>query len=48
MCKGPVRENSIYCSDDCIRKHSQHAISQLMSDGNRKVKFKKYLVYTLD
>ncbi|KAK6618097.1 hypothetical protein RUM44_002539 [Polyplax serrata] len=32
MCKGPVRENSIYCSDDCIRKHSQHAISQLMSD----------------
>jgi len=29
MCKGPVRENSVYCGDDCIRKHSQRAISQL-------------------
>ncbi|KAL0268982.1 UNVERIFIED_CONTAM: hypothetical protein PYX00_010739 [Menopon gallinae] len=38
MCKGPVRENSIYCSDDCIRKHSQHAISQLMGDSNKKSK----------
>lgn len=37
MCKGPVRENSIYCSDDCIRKHSQHAISQIVTDGSKKV-----------
>ena len=25
VCKKPSRPNSIYCSDDCIRKHAQNA-----------------------
>lgn len=27
VCKKPARPNSIYCSDDCIRKHAQNALN---------------------
>lgn len=26
VCKNPARQSSIYCSDDCIRKHAQNAL----------------------
>ncbi|KNC31839.1 hypothetical protein FF38_12420 [Lucilia cuprina] len=30
VCKKVARSNSIYCSDDCIRKHAQNALNTLM------------------
>lgn len=31
VCKKIARANSIYCSDDCIRKHAQNALNNLMN-----------------
>ncbi|KAM7362521.1 protein partner of snf isoform 2-T2 [Cochliomyia hominivorax] len=31
VCKKIARVNSIYCSDDCIRKHAQNALNALMN-----------------
>lgn len=31
VCKKMARCNSIYCSDDCIRKHAQNALNSLMN-----------------
>uniref|UniRef100_A0A1A9W2B6 PHD-type domain-containing protein n=1 Tax=Glossina brevipalpis TaxID=37001 RepID=A0A1A9W2B6_9MUSC len=31
VCKKGARANSIYCSDDCIRKHAQSALNSLMA-----------------
>ncbi|XP_037819855.1 serine-rich adhesin for platelets [Lucilia sericata] len=30
VCKKIARSNSIYCSDDCIRKHAQNALNTIM------------------
>ncbi|XP_065367348.1 serine-rich adhesin for platelets isoform X2 [Calliphora vicina] len=31
VCKKIARTNSIYCSDDCIRKHAQNALNTIMN-----------------
>lgn len=33
VCKKNARSNSIYCSDDCIRKHSQTAWAALSASS---------------
>lgn len=39
VCKRNARENSIYCSDDCIRKHAQNALNALLAKSNHENDF---------